>query len=83
VPKKGSALKLEAVGRDGSTTAVELDLDGAIALYGDAVAQLPDAVRFEKPVGEALAELKPSPKLTDLVKKSRELAATEADAGDA
>ncbi len=33
--------------------------------------------------GEALAELQPSPKLADLVKKSRELAVAEADVGDA
>ncbi|GAP66038.1 CRISPR-associated protein [Mizugakiibacter sediminis] len=82
VPKKGSALKLEAVARDGSTTPVDLDLAGAIKLYNDAVGELPDGVRFDKPAGEALAELTPSPKLADLVKKSRELAATEADFGD-
>jgi CRISPR-associated protein Csb1 len=83
VPKKGSALRLEAVARDGSTTPVDLDLAGAIALYKDAVDKLPASVKFDRPAGEALAELQPSPKLTDLVKKSRELAATEADAGDA
>jgi CRISPR-associated protein Csb1 len=83
VPKKGFALRLEAVERDGSTAAVELDLDGAIALYNEAVGALPDGIRFDKPAGEALADLQPSPKLADLVKKSRELAAAEADAGDA
>jgi CRISPR-associated protein Csb1 len=83
VPKKGSALKLEAVARDGSATPVDLDLAGAIALYNDAVGKLPAAVKFDKPAGEVLAELKPSPKLADLVKKSRELAAAEADLGDA
>jgi len=83
VPRKGSALKLEAVARDGSTTPVELDLAGAIALYSEAVGKLPEGVRFDKPAGEALAELVPSPKLADLVKKSRELAVAEADAGDA
>ena len=83
VPKKGSALKLEAVARDGSTTPVALDLAGAIALYNDAVSKLPDGIKFDKPAGEALAKLQPSPKLADLVKKSRELAVTEADAGDA
>lgn len=82
VPKKGYALKLEAVARDGSTNPVDLDLAGAISLYNDAVARLPDGIKFEKPAGEALAELKPSPKLADLVKKSRELAAVEADVGD-
>ncbi|MHB1239251.1 MAG: type I-G CRISPR-associated RAMP protein Csb1/Cas7g [Gammaproteobacteria bacterium] len=82
VPKKGSALKLEAVARDGSATHVDLDLAGAIALYNEAVVNLPDGMKFDKPAGEALVELQPSPKLADLVKKSRELAATEADAGD-
>lgn len=82
VPKKGSALTLEAVARDGSTTPVDLDFAGAIALYNEAVGKLPDDIKFDKPAGEALAELQPSPKLADLVKKSRELAATEADVGD-
>jgi CRISPR-associated protein Csb1 len=83
VPKKGSALKLEAVARDGSTTPVDLDLTRAIALYNEAVGKLPDGIKFDKPAGEALAELQPSPKLADLVRKSRELAAAEADVGDA
>jgi CRISPR-associated protein Csb1 len=83
VPKKGSALKLEAVARDGITTPVDLDLTGAIALYNEAVGKLPDEIKFDKPAGEPLAQLQPSPKLADLVKKSRELAATEADVGDA
>jgi CRISPR-associated protein Csb1 len=83
VPKKDAALKLEAVGRDGTTTPVDLDLDGAIALYNDAIGKLTDSLKFDKPAGEALAELKPSPKLADLVKRSRELAETEADVGDA
>jgi CRISPR-associated protein Csb1 len=83
VPKKGASLKLEAVARDGSTNPVDLDLAGAIALYNEAVGKLPDGVKFDKPAGEALAELKPSPKLADLVRKSRELAVAEADVGDA
>ncbi len=82
VPKKGSALKLEAVGRDGSTTDLGLDLEGAIALYGAAVGKLPDGVKFEKDAGEALVELTPSPKLADLVAKSRALAAVETDAAE-
>src|SRR5690606_3467068 len=81
VPKKGSALKLEAVGRDGTTTDLVLDLAGAIKLYTDAVAALPDGVTFEKAAGEPLAELTPSAKLADLVKKSRELATAGADDG--
>ncbi|HMN78593.1 MAG TPA: type I-U CRISPR-associated RAMP protein Csb1/Cas7u [Burkholderiaceae bacterium] len=83
VPKNGLALKLEAVARDGSTTPVDLDLAGAVALYNEAVGKLPEGVKFDKPAGEALVELLPSPKLADLVKKSRELVATEIDAGDA
>jgi CRISPR-associated protein Csb1 len=83
VPKKGSALKLEAVGRDGTTTPVDLDLAGAIALFNEAVGRLPADIRFDNPAGEALAELEPSPKLADLVRKSRELAAAGADLGDA
>lgn len=82
IPKIGSALKLEAVGRDGSTTPLTLDLDGAIALYRAAVEALPKDIKFEKPAGETLGELTPSPKLADLVKKSRALAAAGADAGD-
>lgn len=88
VPSKGCALKFQAVIRDGETTPLELDLAGAIKLYNDAVAALPPRVRFEKAngealgAGEALAELTPSPKLADLVVKSRELAAAGADVGD-
>lgn len=81
--KVSLALKLEAVGRDGTTTPVDLDLPGAIALYSEAVGKLPEGVRFDKPAGEAIAALTPSPKLADLVKKSRELAAAGADDGDA
>ena len=82
VPKNGCALKLEAVGRDGGTTPLELDLDAAIKLYNDAVAALPNEMKFAKPAGEALAQLTPSPKLADLVRKSRELAITEADVAE-
>jgi CRISPR-associated protein Csb1 len=83
VPRNGSALKLEAVAHDGSTTPVALDLAGAITLYNEAVDRLPSEVKFDKPAGEPLAELQPSPKLAYLVTKSRELAAAEADLGDA
>jgi CRISPR-associated protein Csb1 len=83
VPKRGCALKLEAVARDGSTTPVDLDLAGALALYNETVGKLPGGINFDKPAGEALAELKPSPKLADLVKRSRELAAADADGEDA
>ncbi|MBN8477536.1 MAG: type I-U CRISPR-associated protein Cas7 [Burkholderiales bacterium] len=83
VPKKGSSLKLEAVARDGETTTLELDLATAIKIYSDAVAALPPEVKFEKAPGEALAELAPSPKLADLVTRSRALAAAEADVAGA
>lgn len=83
VPKQGGALRLEAVARDGSTTPLDVDLAGAIALYKEAVSKLPEGMKFDRPAGEAIAELKPSPKLADLVRKSRELAAAGADIGDA
>ncbi|SFW33161.1 type I-U CRISPR-associated RAMP protein Csb1/Cas7u [Nitrosovibrio sp. Nv17] len=82
IPRKGFALKLEAVARNGSTTPVDLDLAGAIALYNEAIGKLPDGIKFDRPAGEALAELRPSPKLADLLRKSRELVATGADVGD-
>jgi CRISPR-associated protein Csb1 len=81
IPRRGCELKLEAVGADGSTTPVELDLDGAIKLYSEAVERLPEELKFEKGPGEVLAELRPSPKLAELVRKSRELAATAVDVG--
>lgn len=83
VPRQGGALKLEVVARDGSTTPIELNLAGAIALYNQAVSNLPEGMKFDTPAGEAIAQLQPSPKLADLVKKSRELAAAGADAGEA
>ncbi|HRP80932.1 MAG TPA: type I-U CRISPR-associated RAMP protein Csb1/Cas7u [Flavobacteriales bacterium] len=79
VPKEGSALKLESVAPNGKSTPVELDLSAAIELYKSAVEALPNKIKFEKPAGEAIAELTPSPKLADLVKRSRELAAAETD----
>lgn len=77
VPKKGCALKLESVGRDGSTTELALNLADAIKLYNDAVSHLPAELKFEKTAGEPLAELIPSPKLADLVNRSRTLAVSE------
>jgi CRISPR-associated protein Csb1 len=82
VPKKGCALKLEAIKRDGETIPLELDLESAIQLYKEAVAELPAALKFEKRAGEALAELVPSPKLEYLVRRSRELAATATDVAE-
>lgn len=79
VPKEGSALKLESVAPNGKSTPVELDLSAAIELYNSAVEALPNKIKFEKPAGEAIEELTPSPKLADLVKRSRELAAAETD----
>jgi len=82
VPRVGCALKLEAVKRDGSTIPLDLDLAAAIKLYNDAVVALPPGVKFEKAAGEAIAELTPSPKLADLVMKSRSLSAAVVDDGD-
>jgi len=83
VPRKGSALKLETVARDGTTKDVVLDLAAATKLYNDAVAALPDPVKFDQPAGEPLAKLSPSPKLADLVKQSRDLLVAASDAADA
>lgn len=80
--KKSEALALETVARDGSTTPLTLDLDGAIALYEEAVKALPTSLKFEKPAGEPLGRLTPSPKLAHLIVRSRELAAAGADIGD-
>jgi CRISPR-associated protein Csb1 len=82
VPKEGAALVLKSVARDGITTSLGLDLADAITLFNDAVKALPTALRFEKPQGVPLAELQPSPKLADLVKRSRDLTAAGADVGD-
>jgi len=76
VPKKGEALKLEAVRRDGTTQPLSLDLEGAIDLFKAAVAALPEALQFTNEAGVPLATLTPSPKLAHLVRGSRELAAT-------
>jgi CRISPR-associated protein Csb1 len=76
VPKKGEALRFEAVNSDGTTQSLSIDLTGAIALFNDSVAALPKQLQFTKKEGEPLATLTPSPKLAHLVRKSRELAAT-------
>ncbi len=78
IPRKGEALRLESVARDGTTTPFALDLAGALSLYEQAVKALPSGLRFDKAPGEALATLTPSPKLAHLVKESRRLAATGA-----
>ena len=80
--KKSEALALEAVARDGSTIPLTLDLEAALALYEEAVKALPKALRFDKPAGEPLATLTPSPKLAHLITESRKLAAAGADIGD-
>jgi CRISPR-associated protein Csb1 len=81
--RKGEALMLEILARDGSPTPLTLDLDGAISLYEEAVRNLPASLKFdEKLKGEPLAMLTPSPKLASLITKSRELAASGADVGD-
>ena len=83
VPRKGEALKLQAVRRDGETEELALDLEGAIALYEAAVAALPAGLKFSEKPGDPIATLMPSPKLSYLVKRSRELAATGADVDEA
>jgi len=75
VPEPGRALTLEVVARDGSTTPLHLDFEGAIELYNAAVAALPAALQFGVNAGEPLATLSPAPKLVHLVRRSRELAA--------
>lgn len=82
IPRKGEALTLEAVARDGSPTALTLGLDGALALYESAVKALPDSLAFDTPAGTPLATLRPSPKLAHLIERSRDLAAAGADVGD-
>lgn len=79
IPKPGEALKLEAVSRDGTTQPLRIDLPSAIALFNAAVAALPEALRFTQAAGVPLATLTPSQKLADLVRRSRELAATGAE----
>ena len=81
VPRVGCALKLEAVRRDGSTIPLVLDLASAIKLYNNAVAALPLGLKFESAAGEAIADLTPSPKLADLVMRSRALSAAATDDG--
>jgi CRISPR-associated protein Csb1 len=68
VPRKGGALRLEAVRGNGDTTPLELDLAAAITLYNEAV----EALLFTR-----------SPKLADLVKRSRALASVEAEIAEA
>lgn len=80
--KKSEALALEAISRNGSAVPLTLDLPGALALYEEAVRALPDPLKFERPAGEPLATLTPSPKLAHLITRSRELAAVGADIGD-
>jgi CRISPR-associated protein Csb1 len=79
VPRKGQSLKFEVVDRQGEATKLELDLESAITLYNSAVEALPAELKFDKPAGEPLAILKPSPKLASLISRSRELAAAGAD----
>ena len=81
VPRVGCALKLEAVRRDGSTIPLVLDLAAAIKLYNNAVQALPPGLKFEKAAGEVIADLTPSPKLADLVMRSRALSAAAAEDG--
>lgn len=82
IPREGGSLALEAVARDGSTTPLTLELSDALALYEEAVKALPEALRFQNPAGVPLATLVPSPKLSHLITKSRELTFAGADVGD-
>lgn len=78
VPVAGKALTLEAIHKDGKTTTLDLTLDEALTIYQQAVAELPEELAWKSAPGEPLATLKPSPKLTHLVMRSRELAAAGA-----
>ena len=89
VPREGSgSLKLEWIATNGATDPITLSRDEAIKLYADALALLPEDLRFTKwgdhgqalKPGESIAELEPSDKLRRLVKRSRELAMSGADA---
>lgn len=82
VPRPGEALKLEVVARDGTTTPLTLDLEGALTLYAAAVKELPKSLAFDTPAGQPLATLTPSPKLAHLIERSRELAAAGSDVGE-
>jgi CRISPR-associated protein Csb1 len=82
IPRKGEALALEAVARDGSTTPLSLDLQGVLALYEATVRALPPSLAFDRSPGEPLATLTPSPKLAHLVRESHRLIAAGADLGD-
>jgi CRISPR-associated protein Csb1 len=79
IPRKGASLRLAAIDRLGEEQPLTLTLDQAIALYAAAVAELPESLEFGNAPGEPLAQLKPSPKLVHLVRKSRELASAGAD----
>ncbi|HWE26734.1 MAG TPA: type I-U CRISPR-associated protein Cas7, partial [Polyangia bacterium] len=82
VPEENKALRLEAVRRDGTREPLGLDFEASVALFNAAVEALPPSLRFARKPGEPLATLTPSPKLAQLIKKSRELAATGADLED-
>jgi CRISPR-associated protein Csb1 len=82
VPREREALGLAAVAGNGSTTPLVLDLDGALKLYKAAVEALPDALKFDRPAGQPIATLTPSPKLAHLIRESRRLAAAGVDVGD-
>lgn len=73
-PEVGKALTLEVVGKDGSTAPLTLTLDEAISLLSDAVKALPPALGWKTAPGKPIAKLEPSPKLTALIQKTRELA---------
>lgn len=81
VPRKGEALKFEIIEPNGNTRPLLLSLEEAVGLFESAVRALPESLSFTDKDGRPLqlgvpvAVLKPSEKLAQLVKKSRELAA--------
>ncbi len=89
VPRRGEALRLEIVYRDGTTAPLGATLDAALTSFKEAVEALPPGVAWMdgggKPLqpGAPLARLRPSPKLVSLIQKSRELGAVGSDVDDA
>lgn len=79
VPSEGEVLRLQAVHRDGTGEEIGLTFEDAIVLYRDAIAELPEGLRFSTLPGEPIAMLTPSPKLAHLVRESHALAATGDD----
>jgi hypothetical protein len=86
-PIPGKALAFQRVAKDGSDSAFSLTLDDALNLYQDAVAALPERLRWHSwdvasnswssnPLGPSMpiATLTAAPKLQQLIRESRRLA---------